>query len=77
MLKIYTAPITNPGLRTLQADGATWEELALELKNQGRKRTLEILVRELPSTFERSDVIRLTFSDRVALQLLREAGVSV
>lgn len=71
------APITSTDVRTLQADGATWEELAKKLRRDDKTRLFNALIRELPETFSRSEIIRLTFSTMIANMLLREAGISI
>lgn len=76
MLKIYTAPMSSAQNKTLQADGGTWEELALVLRDEEKTHLLGVLYEQLPQQFSRSQVLRLTFQLKYANQLLTVAGVS-
>lgn len=76
MLKIYMAPISNLETRTLQADGATWEALLLQLRASKNESLLTVLTAELPTSFQREDIIRVTLSTKTAAQVARAAGVS-
>jgi hypothetical protein len=76
MLKIYMAPLTDRKYRTLQADGATWEELALQLREKRKTSLLQELLDALPVQFSRDEIIRITLPKKTAGFILTEAGVS-
>ena len=76
MLNIYTVPLSNRNTKTLQADGATWEALAHMLREQEKTHHLGLLYEQLPAQFSRSEILRLTFQNKHANQLLEVAGIS-
>lgn len=76
MLKIYTAAVTRKDMRTLQADGATWEELTTRLRSQGKDYLLDLVINSLPPQFSRLEIIRITVQEKFYKQILEVAGLS-
>ena len=70
------APITNPAIRTLQADGATWEAYLQQLKAQRQTAFLDSIIHEFPPQFQRDEIVRITLKTRSASKILQDAGVS-
>jgi hypothetical protein len=74
MLRIFTAPISEPGLRTLQADAETWQALikAFPRDDMPRYTALATAVRNASG----EKVKRVTLPDELARYVLSVAGIS-
>lgn len=77
MIYVYTAPITDPTHRTLQASGKAWTEIVALLQQQRQAEPyLDAVMRELPVEFRMDEMVRITVQKRVATRVLSTAGVS-
>jgi hypothetical protein len=77
MLRIFMAPVSEPGKLTLQADAETWNSLLAELSRGLGARSNTYLA--LKSALEPSDdrpMRRATLPDAIAREVLAAAGVS-
>ncbi len=75
MLRIFTAPVSVPGQRTLQADAATWQALIEHFPRTEQAAYTAVLVAVRAATGP-DRARRVTLPDAIAAAVLAVAGVS-
>lgn len=75
MLPIYTRPRTTPTQMTLQATAETWQR-AIDIMIENNQVVYVGLISPFLGGTQPTDIVRITFTNKVAAKILRLFGLS-